>query len=293
MTMFVKMSRLIFVRLTIFLSVAALSFLTLNTAVAQPASERQKTVKAGDATIYVTVRGQGEPIVFIPSFGRGAEDFDDLSKRLVQAGYQAILPQPRGIGGSTGPMNTLTLHVEAADIAAVIQSLAGGRAIVLGHAHGNGVARMVATDHPTLVKQVILLAAGGMVPASADVRVAFERVFNPVLSTEDRLAAIQRAFFANGHDPKIWEKGWYYDVAAAQRAGAARTPLAEWWPGGSGPILVLQATEDALAVPENSKRLAAEFPNRVTLVEIPNSGHAMLPEQPERIAAAILAHIRR
>jgi pimeloyl-ACP methyl ester carboxylesterase len=287
------MSRQIIMRLAGLLFAAALVFPTFEAVRAQPSTERQETVKAGAATIRVTVRGRGDPIVFIPSFGRGAEDFEDLSKRLVQAGYRAILPQPRGIGGSTGPMDTLSLHAEAADIAAVIQSLAGGRAIVLGHAHGNGVARMVASDYPALVRQVILLAAGGMVPRAPDIDQAFRRVFDPTLSRQERLAAIQRSFFANGNNAAVWQDGWYFDVAAAQMAGAARTPLPEYWPGGSAPILVLQATEDVIAVPENSRLLAAEFPNRVTVVQIPNSGHAMLPEQPERIAAAILNYMRR
>lgn len=57
-------------------------------------------------------------------------------------------------------------------------------------------------------------------------------------------------------------------------------------------MLVLQGVEDVVAVPENAKRLAAEFPGRVTLVEIPNAGHAMLPERPEQIAAAIVAYLR-
>ena len=55
---------------------------------------------------------------------------------------------------------------------------------------------------------------------------------------------------------------------------------------------MLQGKEDINAVPENANRLAAEFPDRVTLVEIPDSGDAMLPAQPERIATAILNYLR-
>ena len=75
----------------------------------QPASQRP-TVQAGPATLEVTIKGRGEPVVFVPSRGRGVEDFEDLSTRLVGAGYQAILPEPRGIGGSTGPLDGITYH---------------------------------------------------------------------------------------------------------------------------------------------------------------------------------------
>ena len=79
----------------------------------------------------------------------------------------------------------------------------------------------------------------------------------------------------------------------AQRASDARTSLKEWWAGGSAPMLVVQGTEDVVALPENAKRLAAEFPERVTLVEILHAGHALLPEQPEQVEKTILAYLQR
>jgi pimeloyl-ACP methyl ester carboxylesterase len=255
--------------------------------------ERQADVPAGPATIHVTIRGTGESIVLLPSYGRGVDDFDDLSKRLVAAGLMALLPDPRGLGRSVGPMDTLTLHGEGDDIAAVIKTLApDGRAVVLGHAHGNTVARMVATDHPEMVKEVILLAAGGMVPRAPDIEAAFRKVFDKNSTREERLAAVQKSFFAPGNDAKVWQDGWDVDVAAQQMAGVARVKLEEYWAGGKAQIFVLQAAEDVIAVPENSKRLHDGFPDRVTVVEIPHSGHAMLPEQPELIAKTIIEHLR-
>ncbi len=253
-------------------------------ALAQADTERREIVRTGLATLQVTVRGQGEPIVFIPSRGRGVEDFDDLSKRLVAAGYRAILPQPRGIGGSTGPLEGVTYHDLASDVAATIQSLAGGPAIIIGHAFGNRIARTLASDHPGLVKQLILLSAGGMVPRSPEIERVTTRFWETDLPREDRLTAIRQAFFASGNDARAWQEGWYFSAARAQRAAEARTPLKGWWACGSAPILVLQGTEDVIAVPENAERLAAEFRDRVTLVEIPKAGHAMLPEQPDEIA---------
>jgi len=63
-----------------------------ETAVAQSELTRREIVREGPATLQVTIRGKGEPIVFIPSRGRGVQDFDALSNRLAQAGYQVILP---------------------------------------------------------------------------------------------------------------------------------------------------------------------------------------------------------
>jgi len=118
------------------------------------------------------------------------------------------------------------------------------------------------------------------------------RFWETRLSPEHRLTAIRQIFFAPGNDARTCEQGWHSEVARAQRASDARTPLKEWWAGGSAPMLVVQGTEDVVAVPENAKRLAAEFPERITLVEIPHAGHALLPEQPELVEKAILAYLR-
>lgn len=47
----------------------------------------------------------------------------------------------------------------ADDVAAVIDQLGHAPAVVLGHAFGNWVARVVATSHPDKVAAVILTAA--------------------------------------------------------------------------------------------------------------------------------------
>ena len=271
-------------------SAAGLTAKAAYRAFAQAGDDRR--VRNGATSIRVAVRGSGSPVLFIPSLGRGVEDFDDLSRRLMRAGYRVLLPDPRGIGGTSGPMAGITFRDLAADVAAVIRAVGAGPVTVIGHAFGNRVARMVATDHPSLVRRVFLLAAGGSVEMSPAVRAAFGSVFQPTLSRGDHIRAIGEAFFAPGHDASVWENGWYPEVAKLQQTALATVDAKVWWDGGTGPMIVLQALEDVIAVPENSRKLAAEFPNRVTLIEIPNAGHAMLPEQPELIATAILSTLR-
>jgi len=257
------------------------------------AAPRSQLVKAGAATIEVTIEGRGPAVVFVPSYGRGAEDFADLAKRVVSAGFRAVLPQPRGIGQSTGPLQGLTLHDWAADVASVIEATGGEPATVIGHAFGNRVARMVAADHPRMVKQLILIAAGGAVPPPPEIMEALDRVFDERLSRPEHLAAVKTVFFGRGHDSAVWEHGWHPAAYRAQLAASDATPSAAWWGAGSAPILVLQASEDAIAVPANAERLHSDYPSRVTVTPIPRSGHAMLPEQPDLIASAVIGYLKR
>jgi len=118
-------------------------------------------VAARDARIETIAEGRGPCVVILPSRGRGADDYDEVARRAAAAGYRVLRPQPRGIGGSTGPMKGLTLHDLARDVAAVIEHERAGPAVVVGHAFGNWVARMTAVDHPELVRGVAILAARG------------------------------------------------------------------------------------------------------------------------------------
>ena len=68
--------------------------------------------------------------------------------------------------------------------------------------------------------------------------------------------------------------------------------MEDWWEAGSKPITVLQASDDAIAPRANAEDLKRRLGERVEIVDIARAGHAMLPEQPERIAEAVLAALK-
>ena len=81
-------------------------------------------------------------------------------------------------------------------------------------------------------------------------------------------------------------------MAAAHLAASHATPHEEWWAAGTAPLLVVQGLDDGLALPANGRALREAFGDRVQLVELANAGHALLPEQPEAIANAVVAFLR-
>lgn len=251
-------------------------------------------LERGDVRIEVLAQGSGPLVVMIPSLGRPAEDFDDLARRLAQAGYRAVQPQPRGIGRSTGPMHGITLHDFARDVAAVIEKNGGGPAVVAGHAFGNFVARTTAADFPKLVKAVVLLGATHVWPVPPDVRASINKSHDMRLPEEERIRCMQHAFFAPGNDPRVWLNGWHEDVMLAERAATEATPREEWWRAGTAPVLDVQPAHDVMTPPESRNRYRDEFgAGRVTTALIPGAGHALLPEQPEAVAQAVLAYLKQ
>jgi pimeloyl-ACP methyl ester carboxylesterase len=104
---------------------------------------------------------------------------------------------------------------------------------------------------------------------------------------------MQEIFFASGNDPKIWLKGWWAEASEAQRVAAANVKQSDWWAAGTVPLFDLQAGIDPFKPKGTENELKDEFPDRVTVAVIPNASHALLPEQPAAVVAAIAAWVRK
>ena len=77
-----------------------------------------------------------------------------------------------------------------------------------------------------------------------------------------------------------------------QGAAVRRTPTDDWWSGGGAPMLVVQGLDDRIAPPANGRALRDERVN-TTLIELDGAGHALLPEQPDAIGAAVLDFLQQ
>lgn len=253
----------------------------------------------GDARIEYHDRGRGEVVVLLASLARPASDFNELVADLNGAGFRTVAVESRGIGWSTGArlFGMLTFHDLAADVAAVLEHAglaAAERVHVVGHGFGNRVARTFAMDYPRRVRTVTLLAAGGGAPIPFRIRGALLVATAGFLPDGFREREMRRAFFAAGNEiPDHWNAGWHFRAGLTQIWASAATRSEAFWSGGDAPMLVLQGKEDPVAPPEVAGlALAAEFPERVTLVEVRRASHALLPERPEQIREAVIGFLR-
>jgi pimeloyl-ACP methyl ester carboxylesterase len=258
---------------------------------AAAADRRSELVHYSDVQIDVVIDGNGPAVVLLPSLARDSDDYDEVAEGLAAAGFRVLRPKPRGIGRSTGPMTNISLHDLARDIAEVVKKHGGGKAVVAGHAYGNWVARMTATDHPDLVRGVAIVAAASK-QYPPELSVAVTTAGNLSLSDEERLAALRFAFFAPGNDPTVWLKGWHPEIRDSQRAAAAAVKQSEWWSGGTAPLLDLQAANDPFKPETKRNEMKDEFGSRVTVMVIPNASHALIPEQPKAVVDALVQWIK-
>lgn len=240
-----------------------------------------------ESSIQVFVQGLGPLLVILPSLGRGVEDMFEFSNLLANTGFRSCLINPRGIGESKGDLENLTLNQLADDVASVIENLTAGPAFVAGHAFGNWVARNLATRRPDLVSRVALLAAAHK-EFPIELREQIDICMNSELDAESRIRALKLAFFSEGNDPSTWLEGWYPKVAVAQRHAAAACPRSEWWHAGTAPILDLQGDADPFAPFATATDLQNELGlDRVTVIRIPQTSHALIPENPAAVSRAL------
>lgn len=247
-------------------------------------------VRSGAANIRVLVQGSGPAVVIIPSYGRdGGDDFNRISSALVEAGYLVLRPQPRGTLGSTGPMQNVTAANLAADIAEVIDTLAGGQAVVMGHAFGTLVAKVAAANYPEKIPAMILASSGGLHVPDNIAQMPFI-AGNTSLPIATRLAALQLAFFAPNHDAHIWLDGWFPDTLEMEHTAVESVPSlsAIWGGANTTQILQLIPADDPLLPPDQWNQTTGVFPDRAVSIIIEDASHALFPEQNQAVDDAIL-----
>jgi len=252
-------------------------------------ARRRELLRTADAQLDVIVEGAGPAVVLLPSSLRDSEDFDELAGLLAAQGLQVLRPQPRGMGASSPPVAGMTLATLAGDVAEVIRQFAGAPAVVAGHAYGHWIARVTDALHPTWVRGVAVMAAAAReFPRGMSEALAIAS--DPERPDEERLQALSICMFAPGHDPTPWLRGWHPQWRAAYRAAGQQPPREQWV--AHAPLLDLQAALDPWRPPATRDELRLALGERVTVRVIADASHALIPEQPQAVAAALVDWMR-
>jgi pimeloyl-ACP methyl ester carboxylesterase len=223
-------------------------------------------------------------VLLLPSLGRSVDDLADLGAALIAEGHRVVSIELCQLGGGT-----------LGELADQIARRSAGPVDLVGHAFGNRVARLVAARHPTVVRSIVLLGAGGEVPGDPDAREALARCFDGLPAAE-HLASVRTAFFGpRSIVPPAWIAGWDRACALAQQRALEAS-------GDDGVVLavghdllVVQGLADRIAPPENGRGLverAHAAGHRAELVEVAGAGHALLPEQPDEVTQAVATFLR-
>jgi pimeloyl-ACP methyl ester carboxylesterase len=111
-------------------------------------------------TLHVQELGQGPPVVLLHGLliGNMTTWFFTAAPELAKT-HRVVLFDLRGHGMSTRPRTGYDLETMSRDLEKVIDELAGGRAIVMGHSYGAAVALTLAARAPEKISRLVVIEA--------------------------------------------------------------------------------------------------------------------------------------
>jgi pimeloyl-ACP methyl ester carboxylesterase len=250
---------------------------------------QDRVIEVSGVKLECAVAGSGDPVVLLANAGCSIGYLDDLASTLAACGLQAICINMRGVGESCGSLEDATLHDLAADVAGAIEVLGCGPAHLIGHAFGNRIARCLAADCPSLVRKVVVLAAGGLITPSTSLGTAARNATEVKMNGSDCVTMLGMRWLSPASDPRILSAVECWPAVHIAHLGTCRNePLDEWWSAGAAPLLVVEGLDDQAAVPGNGYALREQLGERVRVVDLPRAGHFMVLEQPEAVARAVV-----
>lgn len=253
-------------------------------------------------TLAFKTVGSGPPLLLINGYAATGVDWDPTFVELLAASHRVICPDNCGLGGSELGDGELTVDSMAADLEALLDELGVERALVAGWSMGGFVAQRLARRAPERVAALALIATdpGGPDAVAAEPAV-WARLTDRSGSAREQASRLIPLLFPPALAPAIDEQ--FGELIAAGRAAMSPAALAAqeramlgWHRSGVGdpgagetpPTVVVHGEEDVVIPAANAAPLAARWRGaRVELVA--GAAHAVMAQEPQRVAAAILA----
>jgi 3-oxoadipate enol-lactonase len=229
--------------------------------------------------LAVESAGTGPAVVFLHGIG-GTSNVYQVQADALSPAYQVIRPDFAGAGRSPAS-GEISIDSHAADIAAVLDALAAGPAVIVGHSMGTLVARALAARHPAkvaggrtaILARAAVLRAEGTAPI-ADAIVA--RSLSPATrSAKPEIAAFVRELVMR-QDPEGYARN-NEALAVAPDPGPVDPRL---------PLLLVAGRDDTLSPPPVSEQIADAHGSADVRV-IDGIGH-QIPIEDARLTTQIL-----
>ena len=119
-------------------------------------------IEANGLQFHVRDEGTGTPIVLLHGFPDTGDLWRNQMTGLVKQGFRAIVPDLRGRGRSSKPLNVSDYRLSAIvrDVTGIMDAVGVQRAHVVGHDWGAAVAWVVAAFAPERVDRLVVISVG-------------------------------------------------------------------------------------------------------------------------------------
>jgi pimeloyl-ACP methyl ester carboxylesterase len=243
-----------------------------------------------------TGRGSSTPALLLHAWAESRLSFARLLP-LLPASVRVIAMDQRGHGDAEKPPGGYALDDFAEDVVAFLDAMNIASAVLVGSSSGGYIAQQVATRNPTRVAGLVLVGSPRTLRARPSFADEIERLTDPIDSAWVRESL---TWFPRFHPVPQWyvddrvRDGVRIPARVWREAFdgliAARPPTDEGTIGA--PTLIVWGDQDEVVPREHADGLAAAIP-RSRLVVYEDTGHLVLWETPERLAADLASFLGR
>ena len=279
-----------------------------------PAAFGARDIPVNGTTIHVRSGGHGPAVVLLHGYGESGDMWIPLASELVRD-HQVIVPDLRGLGLSAKPAGGFDKKTQAADVAAVMDSLGAAKADVVAHDIGNMVAFQVAARYPQRVRKLVVIDAPvpGVGPwdeilkspllwhfrfggpdmerlVAGRERIYLDRFWNDFSATPANFSEAAREHYAALYAlPGAMHSGFAQFAAFDQDAIDNRAFLAQ---GGrlKMPVLAVGGAKSFGPMMATVMRAAGDD---VTEAIVPDSGHWIMEENPRATTRMVVDFLAR
>ncbi|MGC2486251.1 MAG: alpha/beta hydrolase [Acidimicrobiales bacterium] len=111
----------------------------------------------GDSQVYGQTYGTGPVrVVWLHGWARQASDFSSAARSLADRGVASVALDLPGFGSSPPPDSPGGARLYAHLILPTLREISESPLVLVGHSFGGRVALLVASEHPELVKELVL-----------------------------------------------------------------------------------------------------------------------------------------
>ncbi|MFB7657234.1 MULTISPECIES: alpha/beta fold hydrolase [unclassified Streptomyces] len=261
-------------------------------------------LQSNGVVLEYEVKGAGEPVLLVMGTGADRRPWHlHQVPALVEAGYQAITFNNRGIPPSTGATEPYTVRDLAGDVAGLLEQLSPGPCRVVGFSLGAHVVQQLLMDRPELVSRAVLMGTTGrtdtlrramreaerlmydrqvdLPPKQRAVTSALENLSRTTLADEAAVRDWLDIFeYAQPSGPGIRAQ-LDLELDRDHLAGCAAVTT---------PCHVIAFSDDVIAPPHLGREVAEAVPG-CTFEEVAGCGHYGYLENPSAVNASLLKHL--
>lgn len=255
------------------------------------------------ARIAFEEQGEGTAVLFVHGTGTYRSVYADVADALGD-GYRSIRYDRRGFGATGGRAVRWSAHLQ--DAAALIETVVGGPAVVVGNSGGGVLALQLAVQRPDLVSALVLAepAWRTALTPSIDATEALTRTFACwALRDQERAAVLfyrwATRYVDGGNQFDAYPERWRVTARAHARSTLHELvqllvprPSARAVRSVVAPTTVLVGGRGRPVFRRTARAVARRVPG-AELVTLPHAAHVLNTDDPQGFAAAVVDTVQR